>query len=1153
MTDLLTRPTRAEGRTQGSVEERLNRRGSLEPREPGRPRRSLVVGPRARLRDADDPGPRRRRAARRWTRLRRLVGEVYGPVQAGCGRDAAPVRARAGLGPEPPRHGSATSTRLEAENDRLRGELATTDYDRNRLAGVRRPHPRRGADRLRARPGPRGGIGAAQSFSQTVTIDAGTRAGVRADLTVVNADGLVGRVIRVTSTTATVLLVVDADSTVGGRVGLQHEGRASCTGAATWTVSATRPGSTSSWSTRPPCPHAATTVVTWGSDRGAPYVSGVPVGRVDSVYSSLRETTQRAEIDPFVDFGALDLVGVVVPSGTAERPGRVEADGSLRVSDVAWPRDRSPRRWRSRSRWCCRSRCSRTWPGRASCPTSSCSSSSARHWPAAPSSRWCWASRPGLLLDLAPPADHVVGRWALALIVVGYVAGRMRTSGPTVGHRDGRHRAGLLVRRHVGVRAHRDAAARPRGRRAGPAPGDCRRSRLGRAARARSCCRWCWRCFAGPSPTAPGMKPDASTDRRAPQPAAAGGDPGAGLLAVRDPARAALPPAGGHRRGVHRPGRVPVGPRGRRAAAARADRRRHGPAAGRQPHVVGRLDRPRRRSPRCPRTSSARCCAGSRGSPTSRSAGSSGMLVTCGDDRQHGPGVCWNGSPLQPVPIAVDVPQPLALRVLEQPEDFPAVLADQQSLRDYPRPFGINLAHVLGYLSPITGDELDQAEAGRRPLGQRRVRRRPRRRREAVRRVAARDARLHPGRGGLDGPGDRRRRRGRGAARRHARHLDRREGPGRRRAPARRDDPDRAPDLRRGHPPQLPRGLGRGGRDGGGHRPDRRDGQPADVRPLGLGRRHHQEAARAPLLGGGRHAAARRGRPRASSRPARRGSRSWRSARWTTASRRTTDELHCSSGLQVGNRWFKNYESASYGYIGFDEALQLSCDTFFYRVGLQLLAAVRLRPDRRATRRTRSSQEAKNFGFGSRTGVDLPGEASGRIADRRWKLAYWKSMRSYYCRMDRDGTAEDTVPAGVRPRVLPRGQLLPRRRRRELLDRPGRHDRHAAAARPGVRRARQRRHALRAARGQGGGEPGRHRAQAVRAEGRTGTCGRRRPTHAVRRHRAARHAEGRHPGLEVRRLPARPRSTSAARPARPRSTASSRRRGWRRTTRTTWS
>jgi rod shape-determining protein MreD len=40
----------------------------------------------------------------------------------------------------------------------------------------------------------------------------------------------------------------------------------------------------------------------------------------------------------------------------------------------------------------------------------------------------------GLLLDLAPPADHVAGRWALALVLVGYVAGLMRQdTRPTLG------------------------------------------------------------------------------------------------------------------------------------------------------------------------------------------------------------------------------------------------------------------------------------------------------------------------------------------------------------------------------------------------------------------------------------------------------------------------------------------------------------------------------------------------------------------------------------------------------------------------------------------------------------------------------------------------------------------------------------------------
>jgi len=32
----------------------------------------------------------------------------------------------------------------------------------------------------------------------------------------------------------------------------------------------------------------------------------------------------------------------------------------------------------------------------------------------------------GLAVDLAPPADHIAGRWALAFVLVGYLAGRIR-------------------------------------------------------------------------------------------------------------------------------------------------------------------------------------------------------------------------------------------------------------------------------------------------------------------------------------------------------------------------------------------------------------------------------------------------------------------------------------------------------------------------------------------------------------------------------------------------------------------------------------------------------------------------------------------------------------------------------------------------------
>jgi penicillin-binding protein 2 len=115
----------------------------------------------------------------------------------------------------------------------------------------------------------------------------------------------------------------------------------------------------------------------------------------------------------------------------------------------------------------------------------------------------------------------------------------------------------------------------------------------------------------------------------------------------------------------------------------------------------------------------------------------------------------------------------------------------------------------------------------------------------------------------------------------------------------------------------------------------------------------------------------------------------------------TSSRLNCSSGLQVGNRWFKNYESASHGSIGFAEALQISCDTFFYRVGLHFWQKYGSDPTN-VDARDPLVEQAKDFGFGAETGIDLPGEAPGRIADRHWKLEYYKAMKDYYCKLDEE-------------------------------------------------------------------------------------------------------------------------------------------------------
>ena len=243
--------------------------------------------------------------------LRSFAGNVFGPAEEATATVVRPFQAIPGFFTTT---GSLRSevAELEAENASLRGQLATTVVDRNRAAeldGLLRSADSTGYALVPARVV---GVGAAQSFSRTVTIDAGTSSGVTADMTVLNNQGLVGRVLRADRSTATVLLIVDRGSVVGGRLGstmevgfLRGRGEIGDDGRLDLDLvdNAVTPG-------------RGDVVVTWGSESGAPYVSGIPVGRVTSVFSSPRQLSKRAVIDPFVNFSSLDLVGVVVRGDT---------------------------------------------------------------------------------------------------------------------------------------------------------------------------------------------------------------------------------------------------------------------------------------------------------------------------------------------------------------------------------------------------------------------------------------------------------------------------------------------------------------------------------------------------------------------------------------------------------------------------------------------------------------------------------------------------------------------------------------------------------------------------------------------------------------------------------------------------------------------
>ena len=91
--------------------------------------------------------------------------------------------------------------------------------------------------------------------------------------------------------------------------------------------------------------------------------------------------------------------------------------------------------------------------------------------------------------------------------------------------------------------------------------------------------------------------------------------------------------------------------------------------------------------------------------------------MLCGEPGASKPPACWNGTPYQPIPVAKDVSEQVAIEVMERREDFPGRRRRVAALRAYPSPYKVNAAHILGYLSPITTEELDDIEKSGQRLG----------------------------------------------------------------------------------------------------------------------------------------------------------------------------------------------------------------------------------------------------------------------------------------------------------------------------------------------------------------------------------------------------------------------------------------------------
>ncbi len=113
----------------------------------------------------------------------------------------------------------------------------------------------------------------------------------------------------------------------------------------------------------------------------------------------------------------------------------------------------------------------------------------------------------------------------------------------------------------------------------------------------------------------------------------------------------------------------------------------------------------------------------------------------------------------------------------------------------------------------------------------------------------------------------------------------------------------------------------------------------------------------------------------------------------------------CTSTFQAG-RTFKNFEGETFGNIDFRKTLVKSCDTVYYR-----LAFNEWKNDG-GTKNTGRAREiftktAKAFGFGSDTGIDLPSESNGSITDRESKVKDYDSQKKDKCSRARGGYPEE--------------------------------------------------------------------------------------------------------------------------------------------------
>jgi rod shape-determining protein MreC len=146
--------------------------------------------------------------------------------------------------------------------------------------------------------------GSTISFTHTVTIDQGSRAGIKSNQTVINGYGLVGVVKTVFPNSSIVLLASDPSFKIGVRVARNQSigilsGQGSNSGVLELLDNTARLKKND-------------VLLSRGSTNNTPFVPGVPVGRVTKTSDSTSSISQVADVAFYANLNALGVVSVIL-------------------------------------------------------------------------------------------------------------------------------------------------------------------------------------------------------------------------------------------------------------------------------------------------------------------------------------------------------------------------------------------------------------------------------------------------------------------------------------------------------------------------------------------------------------------------------------------------------------------------------------------------------------------------------------------------------------------------------------------------------------------------------------------------------------------------------------------------------------------------